>query len=271
MTYGDLSDLTIGYSSLSDRLAAIPVRSDLGGAHQVVVVQTGSADDAGALPEESARQIDRLQRSGAEVRVLHSSGVARSRNEVLRRAGTRFVLFCDDDVSVDLAGVARVIEHLRRSGAAMALARAVDETGALRKAYATETMVLTMLTAAKAATYEMVVDVAQLSDADVWFDERFGAGETWFLGDEYIFIADLLRAGLDAQAVPITIAMHPADSSGARWGAGGDLPARAAAIERAFRSRAILPKLGFAVKNVRRMPGLGAVASFVVRRHGPHV
>ena len=259
MTAVDLSDVTIGYSSLADRLGSIPTADALAGAQQVVVVQTGDAGGSTVLDDAVAGQVERLRSAGATVVILDSRGVAKSRNEVMRQAERPYLLFGDDDVTVDLAGVARAADHLRATGAALALGRAVDQTGALRKNYAVRTSRLTLINSAKAATYEMIVDLAQVREADLWFDERYGAGVVRYLGDEYIFIADMLRAGLRADAVPITVAMHPTDSSGSRWGTDQDIDARSAALSRAVGGWSWLLKPAFAARHVRTLGIRGAL------------
>lgn len=259
MSDTSLANVTVGYSSLLDRTTAIPAASDLAGAELVVIAQTGrvvgdNSNSADALLAGAANTLAPLESRGARVVVLDSRGVAKSRNEALRQATRKYLLFCDDDVTVDVDGVAAAVAHLERTGAALALGRAVDETGAFRKNYPSEVAPLTVLNSAKAATYEMIVDVEQARAANVWFDERFGAGvDGMYLGDEYIFIADLLRAGLTADAVPITVAMHPADSSGARWGTDADVDARSAALTRALGSKAWWIKPAFAARHFRTL------------------
>ncbi|WP_084105111.1 glycosyltransferase [Demequina sp. NBRC 110056] len=257
MSTPDLSDVTIGYSSLADRLASIPLAAELGGAEQVVVVQTGV--EGGELPAGAGAEIARLEAGGATVVVLRSRGVAKSRNEALRRASRRYLLFCDDDVTVDLDGVGEAVAHLRDSGAALALCRAVDETGAFRKSYPERVTPLTLRNSGKAATYEMIADVEQARAAGVAYDERFGAGAELYLGDEYILIADMLRAGLAADAVPATVAMHPTESSGSRWGTDADIDARSAALSRAVGGWAWLLKPAFALRHVRTIGVRGAL------------
>lgn len=259
MTTKLLANVTVGYSSLIDRTGAIPAASELAGAELVVVAQTGKTPDdnaatADARVTSASQTLAPLEARGARVVVLDSRGVAKSRNEALRQAKRQYLLFCDDDVTVDLDGVAAAVAHLEQTGAALAMGRAVDETGTFRKNYPADVVPLTVLNSAKAATYEMIVDVTQAKAANVWFDERFGAGvDQFYLGDEYIFIADLLRAGLTADAVPITVAVHPADSSGARWGTDADVDARSAALTRALGSKAWLVKPAFAARHIRTL------------------
>uniref|UniRef100_UPI0025FCF8FD glycosyltransferase family 2 protein n=1 Tax=uncultured Demequina sp. TaxID=693499 RepID=UPI0025FCF8FD len=243
--------LTIGYSTLPERVAAIkvPAREDV---RCVVVIQTGRGDhDSATLTE----QVRRLEAAGATVALLDSLGVAKSRNEAMRLTRTRYLLFGDDDVSVDFDAVDAVVARMDDQGLALALGRATDPDGVLRKDYAEEEVPLTRRNSGKAATYEMVVDVERARAADVWFDERFGAGVPQYLGDEFIFIVDLLDAGLEAHAVPEVVAVHPHESSGSRWGTDADTDARAAVLDRVFGARSPLYKAAFAVRHFERLGG----------------
>ena len=123
-------------------------------------------------------------------------GVAKSRNLVLDSTTTEYLLFADDDVEFDWAGILEGVALLDADpGADMLLAAARDEHGRLRKAYPSSVVPLSVRNSGKAATYEMLVRVPAVRARGIRFDERFGAGAVNYLGDEYIFCADLLRAG----------------------------------------------------------------------------
>ena len=64
------------------------------------------------------------------------------------------------------------------------------------------------------------------------FDERFGAGTEWPIGDEYIFLADLLRRKLSGMHVALPLAKHPRLSSGMAFDA-KSLETRRAVFRRA--------------------------------------
>ena len=86
-------DVTVGFSTLADRvdrLAALPAPP----VPAVVVIQDG--DEGTMKPADAPAGV----RAWAEVDVLHSLGVAKSRNRAMDLAGTRYVLFGDDDVEV---------------------------------------------------------------------------------------------------------------------------------------------------------------------------
>lgn len=244
--------LTVSYSCLADRADAIraPQDKDV----EVLVLLQGDHSRAVAPPRWDA------------LVSVPGRGVARSRNAAIQFAGRRYLLFCDDDVQVRLDGVLAGVEHLQRTGAALALGRGVTPDGRLRKTYLTNRPTRLRLTnAAKAATYEMLVDVEQVRAAGLRFDERFGAGARYYLGDEYLFIADLLRAGLSAVAVPHVFGVHPEQSSGTRWG-GADLHVRAIVLNEVFGRRAAPARAAFAARRHRQMGGWRPALRFVLDR-----
>jgi hypothetical protein len=204
------------------------------------------------------------QRPDVRVLSLATTGVAKSRNAVLREARGELVLFADDDVAFDEAGVSRALaEFAADPRLAILLGRAVDETGALRKRYPARRADLTLWNCARAATYEMVVRTDLIRAAGLRFDEDFGAGVANYLGDEYVFIADALRRGLHCEFAPITLATHPVDSSGARFGSRADARARAAVFERVFGGLAPLVRLGFVARRPSRFASLPLALRFV--------
>lgn len=253
--------LTVGYSTLPDRVAAIVPAPWWDQADVVVVVQTGGSEPVDG--EALAEQIARLEKVGARTVTLDSIGVARSRNEVLRQARTRYVLFSDDDVTVEMHGVNAMLERMEQQRLAVGLGRAVDSDGVLRKKFAEHEEPLTLFNSAKAATYEMIVDVELTREHDVWFDEAYGAGAVNYLGDEYIFIVDVLRAGLPAHAIPQVIGAHPVESSGSRWGTREDIHARAAVLDRVFGRWSFPVKTAFAARHRSRLGGLTGIWRFV--------
>ncbi|GGK67391.1 glycosyltransferase [Ornithinimicrobium pekingense] len=244
-------DLTIAYSSLAHRVPGI-VAPTVDGVEILVCVQGLGEAGMPGLPVE----VDRVV-------TVDGRGVARSRNAAIDAASCRYLLFCDDDVEVQIDDVLAAVAYLRRTGGAIALGRGMDPEGRLRKNYPSDRPVpLTLLNSAKAATYEMLVDVHQVRAAGVRFDERFGAGVDTYLGDEYLFIADLLRAGLRGDSLPFVYGVHPETSSGSRWG-GEDLHVRAVVLNHVFGRLAPAARFVFALRRREEIGGVTSLARFV--------
>jgi len=246
--------LTVGWSVTGERAGDIrlpPARPDV---EHLVVVQGESAQ--GHPTRSDVRYVQ-----------LSSRGVAKSRNEVLRRARGQFLLFADDDVRFHEDGVRRLLETLRRrKQVAVVLGMAVDETGRPRKRYPRRGTRLHRWNSAKAATYEMMVRRNALLDAEVSFDERFGAGASRYLGDEYILIADAVTKGLKCRFEPIVIATHPRTSSGSGFGTTADAAARAAVFDRVFGPAAMLARLLFVARDPTRFGSVVLLIRFVTQR-----
>lgn len=242
--------LTIAYSTLGERWRSIRFPDPDPEIEVIVVAQEASA----VFGRPDVRAV-----------ACEGRGVARSRNRALSEAAGQYLLFADDDIVFDMAEVRAAVEAMDiDSGVDLLLARSVDEHGRLRKRYSNRRR-LSKWNAAKAATYEMIVRVDAVRRAGVCFDERFGAGVDQYLGDEYIFIVDLLRAGSRCENWPRPIAEHPADSSGMRYGTAADASARSAVFDRVFGRWALPVKLGFLLRNPRRLADRTAVRAFLIR------
>ena len=247
--------LTIGYSVLGSRLGALQLPAPRADVEVLVVVQ-------GAPAEPSAEG-----RPDVRYLFLDTWGVSKSRNAVLDHARGEFVIFGDDDITFDEAGIRRVLEELERDDRlGLVLAAATDERGRLRKRYPRRSTRLHRWNAGKAATYEMVLRRAAFARVGVRFDEEFGAGAEKYLGDEYILIADALRHDLQCRFFPQVVATHPATSSGSGFGTARDTAARAAVFDRVFGRIAPVARLAFVLRSPRRFGSVRVAAGFVTGR-----
>ncbi len=248
--------LTIGYSSLASRVNDIVLPAPKQDVEILIIVQdpTGTA------------QFVAPSRSDVRTVQLDSKGVAKSRNVAITQAKGKYLVFADDDIEFKVEGLDAVLAHFAACDCALVLGQAVDEQDVLRKNYPTQIEKLNLFNSARAATYEMVIDVDKVRESNVTFDENFGAGVTNYLGDEFIFIADLLRSKRSAHFLPVTLAVHPTDSSGSGWGSQRDLKVRAEIFTRVFGWYAPAVRLLFIAKHFNKVNGLRNALSFVLRR-----
>lgn len=259
--------LTFGYSTLANRLSNIqlPDLSQHPDWDVLITVQSGTA----SAPTET--ELAKAP-TGKNVELLSFAGVGvtKLRNQVLKNAKGKYVIFSDDDITFNQKGIEEAISYLQSTGAGLVLGQAVDETGSLRKSYPSKVEQLNKFNSAKAATYEMIVDLEQVKAAGVLFDENFGAGaEVTYLGDEYIFICDLVSAGVRCDFVPIVLASHPTVSSGSGWGTDRDRIARALIFDRAFKGNRTLPfmaRAAFGLRKVGKELTFGSYLRFIFKR-----
>lgn len=158
-----------------------------------------------------------VERVGASDYVfLTSRGLSISRNVAVERCGTEFLLFSDDDV-VHLSGVPeRIIEEFDKTNADIVTFTAQTPDGEFFKQYAGQGFRHTMRSVFRVSSIEIAVRVSAVRRAGLKFDEEFGLGAKYPTGEEIVFLADALRAGLIVRFCPFPIVVHPKESSGAR-------------------------------------------------------
>jgi len=245
-----LLPLTIGYSTLATRANNIKFSTSV---NNLVIVQN---PDLMSIPNFPV---------GIQSIELRNKGVAKSRNAAIANTETEYLLFGDDDIEFNETGITSAVNFLNANpSVSILLMQAVDETGTLRKSYPSNAHKLKLTNSAKAATYEMMIRVADIKAADVKFDENFGAGAGNYLGDEYIFIADALRSGLIGSFQPIVIAIHPSESSGSLRNSTIDRSARAKVFSRVFGIWAPVMRTLFLVKPPFKKFGLANSILFII-------
>jgi glycosyltransferase involved in cell wall biosynthesis len=258
-----LPDLTVAFSTRG--LRALGLRPgawpSAPGLDYLVLAQKAESDP------RIAPHLGALARGRDDVTVvrLASSGLARSRNAALELARGDVLLLADDDVR-HLPGAFNAIRRYFRDRPASSLlvGQSLDAEGAPRRRPLSPRP-LTLFNAGRAASHELALRREAVLAAGVRFDEGFGAGAGTanFLGEEYIFIADCLRAGLAGEHRPLPVTVHPGPSSGAAWAGPEAARARAAVIARVFRRRAPLARLGYALKNARRFASARDLVTFL--------
>ena len=245
--------VTIGYSSLSDRVKKIELPPKRKNVEIIIAVQGGFAK--------------KFWREDVRVVYLDSTGAAKSRNKILSEATGEILFFGDDDMKWVSKGMDEVIDYFSHNeDVDLVLGQTIDENSNLRKRYFRKKKRLTRFNSAKAATYEIAIRTDSFRRKAITFDENFGAGTTNYLGDEYIFIADACTKGLSCEFIPSIVAMHPSESSGTRFGTIEDAKARSIVLQRIFGRLAPLARFGFALKNPRRFRKLTLILRFVFGR-----
>ena len=254
--------LTLGYSTLAERVATLvepPVNPNW---ETVLVVQNPNQFDW-----QGTRFTELSVRTDFRHHELVSKGVAKSRNKAIDLAKGEYLICSDDDITFSATGLQQAIDYLdSHPEVSLLLGQATDESGTLRKRYPKTIEKLGSLNSARAATYEMIIRVSEVRKLGVRFDEDFGAGAKNYLGDEYIFVVDLIKAGGKAVFAPITLAQHPTESSGSRWGSDQDRRARAIIFTRVFGALAPFVRLPFGIRRRRELGSLKNVLLFVLGR-----
>lgn len=252
LTVNEEPQLTIGYSVLADRLKNL-IYPSLTIPHKVLV------------SVQNPTKIQFVKNSQVKYLESNDIGVTKSRNLVLSSCDSEILLFGDDDVVFLQHGVNQCLEYFASNPSVdLILARSIDSNGILRKKYRNRSYKLNKFNCAKAGTIEIMVRASSPKIKQIKFDEEFGAGTKKFLGDEYIFITDLLKISGNAVFLPITIATHPSQSSGVTSYNQTTMQARARVFNRVFGFWAPLVKALFFIKNFWKTGNLRDFLKFIV-------
>lgn len=146
------------------------------------------------------------------VRVINSfeTGLSKSRNLALSKATGKICIITDDDVVFKPQFEEKVVQAFNAfENAALIAFRTEKPDGSLFKKYPSKRITaLTDFNMLSIMSVEMVINKTVLKD-DIKFDERFGLGAQFTMGEEAIFIYTLKDKGYTIAMEPEFIVQHP--------------------------------------------------------------
>lgn len=229
--------LTVALATMSGRMDQITLPPRVEGIEYLITVQGTQAPRT--WPERS------------DVTVLtrpDDRGLSRNRNLGLEAASGELVLFCDDDVVLNPEGLV-AMRALFSADPELALA-AGWRAGRMPPG-ATE-VALSRFNSGRICAPEFVIRRPLVLQSGVRFDMDFGVGAGYPIGEDYIFVCDLLRAGLRGLSVPFVIGDHAGQSTGDEWQDDVILKARARVLRRVFGPLSLLIRPVYALKHRKR-------------------
>ncbi len=133
------------------------------------------------------------------VRYAHEPrpGIAAARNRALREAGSRFLVFIDDDMHPTAGWLAALLATQRETGAALVAGPVLSEYDAepedwvLAGRFFIRRRLPTGTALTVAATNNMLLDLNQINKLEVVFDDKFGL----LGGSDHLFTRTLARRG----------------------------------------------------------------------------
>jgi len=185
------------------------------------------------MPQDAPTGLaDTLTTERRDVVVLARSdrGLSNSRNAGLDKAQGDLVLFSDDDVILRVEGVLALRDQFQRDPDLAVVAGWRAE----RLPSKASEQRLTRLNSGRICAPEFMVHKHKTQALGVGFDPEFGLGTCYGIGEDYIFVTDLLRAGGKGCTVPVVPGAHPHASTGDDWSDPVLLAARRTVIGRVF-------------------------------------
>lgn len=202
-------------------------------------------------------------REDVEIHALQGIGLSRSRNAALDNCQTRYLLVSDDDVLVYPSGISALRDILiQRENVHFATGWRLERLPTSGK-HAQEYK-LTPFNSGRICAPEFLIDVDAFRDKKIRFDIEFGLGAEYGVGEEYVFLTDAMKAGLEGISCPIATGSHPDDSTGNIWQDTDLLRARAMLLKRVFGGWSTIIRIAYLLRHWRKFPSRRAIIQFAM-------
>ena len=184
---------------------------------------------------------------------LDVKGLSKNRNNCLKHIDGDIVYICDDDVCLRYEGILEVISKFKNSDNLDVLRCQVKTLeGKPYKQYKPiEYKIASLRELTNSSSIEMTVKSSFIKDKELLFDEDFGIGTVYPIGEDFIFITDVFKKNGNIVHYPIDIVEHE------EFGTGGILAdnvifGRGAMFARVFGKLSFIINIYFAIKNRKK-------------------
>ncbi|PXY43455.1 glycosyltransferase [Flavobacterium hydrophilum] len=151
------------------------------------------------------------------VRVINSfeKGLSKSRNLGLRNTTGKIILIADDDIIYKVNFDEKIIQAHNEFSKATILSFCIEKpNGSLFKKYFLKPKKkLSLLELFGVLSVEITINTKNIDRSELIFDEKFGLGSSFQMGEEAIFLADIKEKKKSIGFFPSVIAIHPEISS----------------------------------------------------------
>lgn len=153
-----------------------------------------------------------LTSSYSNVRVvnLFGKGLSKSRNLALENAVGKILVLADDDIIYQEGFVSKIIaSHNKYKDASVITFSAIREDGSFRKKYPPVSKIkMNSFEILNTSSIEITLKKSCIENSDVQFDENFGLGSTFEMGEETTFLFDLKNKKKQLVFLPQVIVRH---------------------------------------------------------------
>jgi glycosyltransferase involved in cell wall biosynthesis len=151
------------------------------------------------------------------IRVINSfeKGLSKSRNLALKNAISKIVLIADDDVVYKKDFDTKIVQAYNQYNDKAAISFCIEKPNELlyKKYLPNAKMNLGLMELFNVLSIEISLNKSIFDTLGVKFDEHFGLGSTFEMGEEAIFLSDIKEQNQQIAFVPSVIAIHSEISS----------------------------------------------------------
>ncbi len=165
------------------------------------------------LSLESQDMVDELEDNpNVSYFSLSSTGVTKSRNYLIKKSMSEFIVFCDDDIQYVPDSLYKIEQIMEREHLDVVTGITLTTNFIKLKNYKTHRFTHNKLSILKVGTVEVVA--RRSSVENIRFPEDMGAGEKFPICDEPVYLARCIDNNLRVEFLPINISSHPPITSG---------------------------------------------------------
>jgi len=156
-----------------------------------------------------------IDNNGQRIRIIFSMqrGLSKSRNVAIENCQAEYGYILDDDVVLADGALEDLLERMIHDDVGVATAYFKYMGGGASGAFCDSPYTHNLLTVAKVCSIEICVKIS-LIKGRILFDEEFGLGSKFPSGEEYIFLTDCLKSGIEVKYYPVCVGFHPDVTSG---------------------------------------------------------
>lgn len=145
---------------------------------------------------------------------IDQKGLSKSRNYAMNMANAEAIYLTDDDIVLKNNFKEIITRSFQDNPRYDILAFNVKGIEEKFKEMVTYEKELNLVTSMKLSSVQIVFRLEFLRNNNIQFDERFGAGATYSMGEENILLFDAIKKGAKIKFIPETIAdLHMGDST----------------------------------------------------------
>lgn len=155
------------------------------------------------------------KRKDVKVLTRYEKGLSKSRNQAVKNSECEICLIADDDITLSNDVEEKIFNAFKVNPDADIITFKIKTSLARpNKKYETKPFLYNMKKLASVSSIEIAFRKSSIQKAGIVFDEEFGLGAKYPIGEEFIFLTDAYKKGLKILYWPEVIVAHPHFSSG---------------------------------------------------------
>lgn len=223
----------------------------------IIIEEMNIKSDAVIINQCDIESIQMFKFNDATIKWIDSKdrGLSVSRNMALKNSDSDICLLADDDLVYLPDYEATIVSQFEKYPDADIIAFQVQGIERKFKNYHPRYRSINFLTSMKISSVEIAFRLDSIKKNNILFNNLFGSGSKYFMGEEGIFLSECLKHGLKIIYVPIKIAnLHLNDST---WFKGFNkeyLISRGAVFTAMTKSFSLFFIIQFAIRKARLFP-----------------